>query len=94
MSMSDDDTGHWRTRLLLDTTDPEFTRGFEAGTLWTLVRDPDYDSIDAVCSAANAEMLIRMGEATGRSFRAEPVDGTGEWMRVLYGPLADAEAEA
>jgi hypothetical protein len=84
---------HWRTILDLDSSDPQFSRGFELGTVWSLVRDPDYDAIDAVVSASNTEMLIRLGEATGRPFRATPVDDAGEWLRVEYGPMSEAREE-
>jgi len=89
--MSEQAPEHWRAILDLDSTDPEFTRGFEAGSVWALVRDPDYDGIEAVVSAANTEMLIRLGEATGRPFRATPVDPAGEWLRITYGPMEERE---
>jgi len=77
--------------LDFDTDDPEFSRGFEAGTVWTLLRDPEYDSVDAVVRASLAEMMIRMGEATHRSFRADPVEGT-DYLHVYFGPVVRQEA--
>lgn len=69
-------------RLLLpfDTDNPEFRRGVEVGLLWEqLEHGPAEVTVHADC----AEMVIRIAEARGLPFSAEPVDG--EWLFVSIG---------
>ena len=71
--------------LPFDTDSTEFARGFEAGRLWALVQsDPDRPVEDVLIHAANAEMAMRIGEASGRPFQA--VDLGGAWLSISYGP--------
>jgi hypothetical protein len=75
-----DPTGH--TCLLpFDTDDAEFARGFEAGRLWALLRTTDEEVVETV-HAANAEMILRLGEATGRHVRA--VDLDDNWIEATF----------
>jgi hypothetical protein len=68
--------------LPFDTDDPEFARGFEAGRLWTRLR-ADGDALEANVCIENAEMVLRIAEATGRTVRSEEL-GSG-WLAVSFG---------
>lgn len=77
-----DDTVNHSLLLSFDTEDGEFARGFEAGRVWALLRAHPDEKVEEYVHAANAEMLLRMGEATGRAVRAEDVDDT--WVLVTF----------
>lgn len=64
--------------LAFDTDDPEFARGVEVGRLWEQLRN-EPDAFVQEIHATNAEMVLRMGEATGRTVAAEEMDGD-VWM--------------
>jgi hypothetical protein len=75
-----DPTGH--TCLLpFDTDDAEFARGFETGRLWSLLRGTEDEVIETV-HAANAEMVLRLGEATGRHVQAVELDEN--WIEATF----------
>lgn len=75
-----DPSGH--TCLLpFDTDDAEFSRGFEAGRLWALLRTTEDEVVETV-HASNAEMILRLGEATGRHVRA--VDLDDNWIEATF----------
>ena len=69
--------------LPFDTSSPEFARGFESGRLWALLCERPEEIVVETAHAANAEMLIRMGEATGRPVCAELLDDV--WIEVTFG---------
>jgi len=69
--------------LPFDTDEPEFARGFEAGRLWTLLREQPDQELEANVSVENAEMVMRIAEATGRHVRSEEL-GSG-WLHVHFG---------
>jgi hypothetical protein len=76
------DEPHGHSLLLaFDTSDPEFGRGFEAGRLWQLLQS-DAEELVEYLHASNAEMAMRMAEATGRNFQAEELDAT--WMEIIF----------
>lgn len=75
-----DPTGH-ECLLPFDTDDAEFARGFEAGRLWALLRGAEDEVIETV-HAANAEMILRLGEATGRHVQAVELDE--DWIEVTF----------
>jgi hypothetical protein len=80
--MSDPSTPNGHTCLLpFDTDDGEFVRGFEAGRLWALLRETDEEVVETV-HAANAEMILRLSEATGRHVQA--VDLDENWIEVTF----------
>ncbi len=56
--------------LAFDTDDPEFCRGVEVGRLWEMLHGTD-DPIEESVQTSNAEMVLRMAEATGRAVRSE-----------------------
>jgi hypothetical protein len=66
--------------LRFDSDAPEFTRGFEAGALWSQLQGPE--PIEATVHATNVEMVMRMAEVTGRLARSE--DLNDEWIAVLF----------
>ena len=82
MSCPDDDGGAAEFGLVLafDSDDPEFTRGFEAGQVWTRL---DYEQeFECYLSPGNAEMIMRICEAKGVAFTAEPCGEHWLWLRV------------
>ena len=67
--------------LPFDSDEPEFRRGVEAGMLWA-----DLEHLPGVTvsiHADNAEMVMRIAEARGLPFSAEPVGE--DWLRVTIG---------
>jgi hypothetical protein len=85
----------WRCVLPFDTDAPAFARGFELGAIWSLIDDPAYDEVVSTIHAENAEMILRMAEATRRPVRAVPVvDESGredpDWLIATFGPVATA----
>lgn len=77
--------------LEFDTADDEFQRGFECGEIWACLTD-DVEEVQAIISAKNAEMVMRMCEATnyeycGRYLSEEEAKslqlGPGEWLVVI-----------
>ncbi len=75
--MSDQD---YKLLLGFDTDDKEFCRGFEAGRIWEMLKTGE--PFEQTIHATNSEMAIRMCEATGRQFSAEPFDDTWIDLRV------------
>jgi hypothetical protein len=70
--------------LAFDTSDAEFCRGFEAGRIWQMLKNED--SVDAeLVHGANAEMLLRMSEATRRPIAGAVLDDT--WIEVSFDRL-------
>ena len=71
--------------LAFDTDDPAFARGFEAGCLWARLRlADDNEEVEALVHSSNAEMLMRMAEATGRRAAAEVLSDT--WVSATLAP--------
>lgn len=72
--------------LAFDTDAPEFARGVEVGRLWERLRlDPA--PADEMVHIANAEMLLRIGDALGRLVTGEEHDKV--WMTVRFGAADD-----
>jgi hypothetical protein len=67
--------------LAFDTGDPEFARGAEAGILWQRLETEPF--VRATITTRNAEMVMRIAEAKGLPFSAEPL--TDEWLSVKIG---------
>lgn len=78
---------HANHSLLLgfDTADAEFARGFELGRLWALLRLGD-GALEETVHASNAEMLLRLAEATDRTVRTDDVDET--WLVAHFSEVA------
>ncbi|HEX7994037.1 MAG TPA: hypothetical protein VF506_08955 [Streptosporangiaceae bacterium] len=68
--------------LPFDTDDAEFTRGFEAGTLWQRLEAGEHP-LSATVHSTNAEMVMRIAEAKGVRFSAELTD-YDEWLFVTF----------
>lgn len=67
--------------LAFDHDDEEFSRGFELGRVWAILRASD-DNFDCEMHAANAEMILRIAEATDRQVRTEEL-GSG-WVTAYF----------
>lgn len=78
-----DPAGH-ACLLPFDTDDAEFARGFEAGRLWALLRS-DEDEIVECIHASNAEMVMRLAEATERSVVATELGH--DWLKATFSPV-------
>jgi hypothetical protein len=63
-----------------DSDHPEFTRGFELGVLWERLKKPG--PFEATLHATNAEMVMRVAEAAGRSFSGEDIGD--DWVSVRF----------
>lgn len=77
--------------LEFDSGHDEFQRGFECGQIWACLTD-DVEEINAMVTAANAEMVMRMADATGYSFEGRYLTEeeiayfqlfVGEWLVVV-----------
>lgn len=66
--------------LEFDTPGAEFVRGVEIGRLWEQLAS-DEPVVQQV-HASNAEMLLRMAEATGRPMRADILNET--WLLAHF----------
>ena len=86
--------------LEFDTANAEFQRGFECGEIWACLTD-GVEEVHAIISATNAEMVMRMSEATqytysGRYLSDEEAEklqiGPGEWIIVVL--RCDDESES
>lgn len=67
-----------------DEDDAAFCRGFEAGRLWERAKH-DPAEFEETVRAWNAEMVIRIGEATGREVRSEELGD--EWLEVTFAEM-------
>ena len=73
--------------LPFDTDDPEFARGVEIGMVWTALRyTDDWDPHGATVRGNNAEMMLRIAEATNRPLTTH--DSDPEWFSVTFLPVA------
>lgn len=82
------DADTFNALLPFDTQDPSFARGFEAGRLWGVLRERPDDAFEEYASAANAEMVLRIAEATGREVKSEEL-GDG-WLSVTFSPAQES----
>jgi hypothetical protein len=82
--------GH-RPLLPFDTDEPAFARGFEAGRLWALLRERPCEEFEEYARADNAEMMLRIGEATGRHVRSEELDDG--WLLVRFAVAMKEQTE-
>lgn len=77
-----EEPGRWRLALAFDSTDPQFTRGFEAG----MVYQQAYLGLpvqDQPVHASNAEMVMRIAESVGMKFTGKAI--SDDWIAVtLY----------
>ena len=85
-----DDTGDQPYMMLqYDTDSPEFARGVQVGMIWQLLHGGVHE-FEVPVYVSNTEMVIRMAEAAGYSFKAqyeepEAVEGLEhEWMLITF----------
>jgi hypothetical protein len=62
------ESGH-SLALAFDTDTMDFARGVEVGRLWEQLKE-DPEAITQNVMAENAEMMLRLAEATGRAVRS------------------------
>lgn len=70
LGMSDSDS--YSLVLPFDSDNPEFTRGFEIGRIYGQL-DTRPPTLNGTIHATNAEMLIRVAEQAGYTYRGEPL---------------------
>lgn len=70
--------------LAFDSDDPAFVRGVEIGRLWEMLKPEDGVIEGEIVHTSNAEMVLRMAEATDRPVRSTEL-GDG-WLSVTFGP--------
>jgi hypothetical protein len=75
------DRGGYSLLLPFDTDDPEFARGVEVGRLWELLKTGE--EVSETIHATNAEMVMRLGEATGRGYETEE-PFSGDWLHIVF----------
>jgi len=68
--------------LDFDSEAPEFARGFEAGRIWALLRSDPSSEVTELVHGANAEMLLRMADATARPVAWKELGD--EWFEVHF----------
>jgi hypothetical protein len=78
--------------LPFDTDDSEFARGFEAGRAWHALSESAGPIPSMVVHGTNAEMLMRMAEAQGRSVRSRDLDET--WIEVEFSEAREGAVDA
>ena len=66
--------------LPFDTAGSDFVRGVEVGRLWEQLKSDEL--VAQQVHASNAEMLLRMAEATGRPLQADVLDDT--WLLAHF----------
>lgn len=75
------DEGH-ALALAFDSNSEEFVRGVEVGRLWEMLQRED-ELEEQVVHVSNAEMVLRLAEACGRTVRSDELDG--HWIAVRFG---------
>lgn len=76
--------------LEFDSDEPAFTRGFEAGIMWSFAANTGY--FCGVIHTANAEMALRIAESLRLPIRAEDHPDTA-FVKVTVGTPATDEDE-
>ena len=73
---------HFSLALAFDTDSSEFVRGVEIGRMWEQLKGGDV--VEQGVRTDNAEMLLRIAEATGRRLRCEELND--EWLYATFEP--------
>jgi hypothetical protein len=71
--------------LAFDTDAPEFVRGFELGRLYEQLQAEPVRDFEQLVHISNAEMVLRLAEAYGRTVSSHEHDAT--WMTVRFGAV-------
>ena len=72
---------------LLLAFDRNFTWGFECGRLWAILSESE-EPWEGEVHTANAEMMLRLAEATERTVESEEI-GDG-WLTVRFSERGDS----
>jgi hypothetical protein len=75
--------------LAFDTDTREFARGVEVGRLWEQLKAAP-GPLEQNVKVQNAEMMLRIGEATGRT--VESVELGDDWLCVILGVHVEARS--
>jgi hypothetical protein len=67
---------------VLDNNHPLFVRGFVLGCIWEAAWRDKW--VQADVDPASVEMIMRIADAAGLPFAAEPVEGS-DWLTVRIG---------
>jgi diphthamide synthase (EF-2-diphthine--ammonia ligase) len=78
------DLGH-SLLIAFDNETPDFARGFECGRVWALMREDDSEHSFEM-HTDNAEMVLRLAEASGRTVRWVEHDDT--WSTAYFSERA------
>lgn len=70
--------------LAFDRDSADFARGFEAGRIWAILRANPDETVRESVHSQNAEMILRMAEATGRQVWTTELDS--EWLGATFEP--------
>jgi len=76
--------------LAFEGDDPGFVRGFEVGRLWAILSETD-DNYEAEVHASNAEMILRLAEATERTVHTDEL-GSG-WLTAHFSTRTTEDEE-
>lgn len=77
--------GTYGLLLAFDREHPDFALGFEVGRLWAVLSATD-ENYEAEVHAANAEMILRLAEATERTVHTDEL-GDG-WLTAHFSERA------
>lgn len=73
--------------LAFDSDDLEFARGFEAGRLWSILRERPDEEVSEMIGAGNAEMVCRIADSLGRV--ASITSASDDPMLVVFTPAEE-----
>jgi hypothetical protein len=68
--------------LAFDTDSADFIRGFEIGALWVLLAERGDAEVEEYVHASNAEMIMRLAEASYRHVSSEELGN--DWLLVRF----------
>jgi len=75
------DSTEYGLLLPFDRNEPEFSHGFECGRIWAVLADWEGEHEFEV-HKVNAEMMVRIAEATERQVTLNDLDGT--WTTASF----------
>lgn len=71
---------HYALAMAFDTDSSEFVRGVEIGRLWEQLKADEV--VAQGVRSDNAEMILRLSEATGRPLHCEELND--EWLYATF----------
>lgn len=75
-------SAQWMPVLAFDGKNPEFARGYEAGSVCATLRARSGEEITEVVHTDNAEMMLRIAARTHRQVCSRDLDDI--WMEVMF----------